>query len=475
MNPVRKAALIFIVVPMVMGGILALSSCGGGNGPLASSSSTSSASSTSSQASQGSVRMFITDAATDKFNQILVTITKITLIAPDGTQQVVSTKTTTVDLSKITDFSQFLAQNGITAGTYSKIQLDVSNIVLNEVDSNGNIIDTQSVTLPSGKIDINPQQTISVASGGQQTVEMDFDANDSFKLTTTGNGKVIFRPVIFVHELSEQESEPGRLVKEHGDITSPDLQTNTFKLCSLDHQEMNECLNVAFDSSTAMYDSKLATITPDGLVENTEVTVFGHLVKDSNGTHIQASILVLGPNGTLSSAGGLVSTAPDSNGQMTVTVKAGESVPAGDMTVQLAGSVQIFSRATGKSLTESNLTAGTPVLLVGQYDSSTKVFTAIAVSVADHTTEVEGTVTSITPAQGSQPMTLTVSTSTGNQCVQVSQNTRIALNHDQSDDVVSLGSASGIKVGQTISAKGVEASDKCLSADNVVMSGSEGS
>lgn len=416
--------------------------------------------------------MFITDAPTDKFNQILVTITKITLIAPGGSQQVVSTKTTTIDLRKITNFSQFLAQNGVTSGTYSQIQLDVSSIVLNQLDSNGNIIDTQSVTVPSGKIDINPQQTVTISSGGQQTVEMDFDAADSFKLVTTGNGKVIFRPVIFVHELSEHEAEPGKIVKEHGAITNPDLQAGTFKLCSIDHEDANECLNVAFDKTTAMYDSSLATISSDGLVGNTEVTVFGHLVKDSTGSHIQASILVLGPKGTLSLAGGLVSTAPDSNGLMTVNVKVGESIPAGDTSVQLAKTIQIFSRATGKMLTQSDLTAGTPVMIIGQYDSTKKIFSAIAVSVDNDTAQVSGTVAAVKKISGSSSTTLTISTSTGDKCVQVGQGTRIALNHDKSDDVVSLGTASGITVGQTVSANGAEASDKCLTANSLVSSGS---
>ena len=417
------------------------------------------------------MKLFITDAENDKYNQILVTITGITLIAPDGTSQQVSTTTTTIDLRKMTDFFQFLSQNGVNPGNYSKIRLTVTEIVLNQVDTNGNIIATQTVTPPSGRIDIIPPNEISISDGTQQSLVMDFDANHSFKVVTTGNGKIVFRPVIFLHQLGDHESLPGRMAKVHGAITSPDLMNFSFKLCSMDHERPDECLNVDFDDTTAMYDPNLAPITPNDLVENSQIEVFGHLEKDGMDTHIRASILVLGPDGTLSFASGLVSAAPDAQNRMSVNVKSGQSVPAGDTSVQLVDPVKIFSRSTGKLLTMTDLTAGTPVMVIGQYDASSSLFTAIAVSVADQRDNVTGTVTAVKLSTDGQTTTLTINTSSGDQCVTVNQATRIALNDGSEDDQVKLGTATNISVGQTISVRGALGANQCITAASVVTSG----
>ena len=459
MSSVRK----FAIAMTVFASLISLSSCSGNN---------SGTTQPAAVARQSTVKLFITDAENDKFNQILVTITDITLIAPDGTNQLVSTTSTTIDLRKMTDFFQFLAQNGVNSGNYSKIRLTVGKIVLNQVDSNGNIIATQTVTPPSGKIDIIPSKEISLSDGGQQSLVMDFDANHSFKLVTTGNGKIVFRPVIFLHQLGDHESMPGRMARLHGAITSPDLMNFSFKLCSMDHERPDECLTVEFDDTTLMYDPNLAPITPNDLVENTEIEVFGHLEKDGMETHIRASILVLGPDGTLSYARGQVSTAPDAQNLMSVNVKSGQTIPAGDTSVQLVDPVKIFSRSTGKLLTMTDLTAGTPVMVIGQYDANSSLFTAIAVSVADQRDEVTGTVTAVKLSTDGQTKTLTINTPSGDQCVTVNQATRIAIDDGSEDDQVTLGTATNINVGQKISVRGALGADQCITAASVVTSGS---
>lgn len=461
MNLTRNFAFTVTATIILFAALLALGACSG-----------SSKSSDVQPSQQGAVKVFLTDAATDSFNQILVTITGVTLIGADGSEHVISSNTTTVDLMNLTDFSQFLAQSNIAAGSYEKIRLDVSGIVLNQVDENGNIVNSQTVTVPSGKIDLNPRQTIDVADGGELTVEMDFDAHDSFKLAQTGSGKVIFRPVVFVHVVGDGETQPGRLVREHGTITNLNIDAGTLSLCGVGDDDGGECLDVVLDDQTTLFDPGLAAIIPNDLVENAEATVFGHVVKDDNGTHIQALVLVTGPASTLVDAHGDVVTAPDSNGLMSINVGSGEDVPAGETSVQLASNVQVVSRSTGDPLQTSDLTVGTSVMVIGQFDSGTSTFTAIAVSVDDHTDAVQGTVTAINPDAGStDAMTLTLDTSGGGTaCVHINAATHIAMHHDGDDDVVDSGMPNDISVGSTLAAQG-QTVDNCLDADRVVTGG----
>lgn len=462
MNYLRNLAYVLGVSMLALVTLLALNGCNAGAGTGSAPTPTS---------GQGTVKLFVTDAATDRFNQILVTITGITLIGQDGTpRQVISTGTTTVDLRNLTDFSQFLASNGVTAGTYSTIRLEVSDIVLNQVDDNGNLVDTRTVKLPSGKIDIN-LRAISIADGDEQTIQIDFDAGNSFKITQTGNGKLIFRPVIFVHLIGENETGPGRLVRERGAITMLNLDAGTFSLCREDTQSTDDCLDVSFDNQTTIYDSNLTQLTAGDLVENTGVTVFGHLTRDANGTRIAAITLVMGPEGTLLTARGQVLDPPDTNGSMNIDVPAGEVVPAGETRVQLVPGAQIVSRATGEMLTTADLPAGTQVMVIGQFDTDAGSFTAIDVSVADHNDVVAGTVTAVNTVAGTGSTTLTVSTAGGNQCVHVSQEAHIAINRNGLDDAVDDGVATDVTAGQTVSAKGDMGNDLCLEADNVIANG----
>ncbi|HKI74549.1 MAG TPA: DUF4382 domain-containing protein [Pseudomonadales bacterium] len=433
---------------------------------------------------QGTVDMFVTDAETDKFNQIMVTITKITLLGSDSaSSQVIFQGTQTVDLRKLTDFSAFLAKSSVSAGNYSKIRLAISKIVLNQVDDNGNLVDTQSVTLPSGHIDLNPRQTISLASGDQQTIEIDFDARNSFKMAQTGSGKVVFRPVVFVHlKNGSSSTQPGRLVRQHGTITSLDLVGDTFKLCHLssvsthdqETEQGDDCLNVSFSDQTLIYDQSLGAMTTDGLVENSEVTVLGYLNGEDSGSHIDARAMVMGPSGTITSTRGSVVSTPDANGTWTLAVTPGQDVPSGNTTVQLADTAQIFSRSSGDVLASADLVANTPVVVIGQFDSGSSTINAIVVSVADANDEVTGTVSTVdTLASG---VTLTVDPGDGSgQCVSVDSSTHIAVQGTSDDDHVDLIGPTDINVGADITAQGTTGSDGCLNADNVVIDGASGS
>ena len=83
-----------------------------------------------------------------------------------------------------------------------------------------------------------------------------------------------------------------------------------------------------------------------------------------------------------------------------------------------------------------------------------------------------GTVSAVKLSTDGQTTTVTINTSSGDQCVTVNQETRIAIDDGNEDDQVTLGMAANISVGQTISVRGAMGADQCITAASVVTSGS---
>lgn len=94
---------------------------------------------------------------------------------------------TTFDLLQIKGLEEVLATADLAAGSYSQIRLDVTKI---EVSLDGG--EPQEVKLPSGKLKFN--QPFDVVAGKTTVLLFDFDAARS--VNVTGNGKIIFKPVI---------------------------------------------------------------------------------------------------------------------------------------------------------------------------------------------------------------------------------------------------------------------------------------
>ena len=93
----------------------------------------------------------------------------------------------TFDLLKIKGLEQVLATGDLAAGAYTQIRMGVTKV---EVTFKGG--QPQEATLPSGKLKF--VQPFDVAAGKTTVLLFDFDAAKS--VITTGNGKVMFKPVI---------------------------------------------------------------------------------------------------------------------------------------------------------------------------------------------------------------------------------------------------------------------------------------
>lgn len=162
--------------------LVGLSACGGsggGSGPAA-----------------GTVTLAMTDSPSDAFQAVTVTVSSATLIGssdpveipfPDG-------QPITVDLLDLDGINQILATASIPEGTYGKLRLQVTDATVTYADGA-----TQSVDLvANGKVDLNFRGPITITAGSTTAIQLDFSAADSIKLASTGSGKLILRPQIFV-------------------------------------------------------------------------------------------------------------------------------------------------------------------------------------------------------------------------------------------------------------------------------------
>ena len=276
----RRALTVFFVLLLFMGSAtFFLVSCGGG-GSGGSSSATGSSGS-------GSVALLLADGPADDYDQILMTITEVSLIPPEGRGRspVVIFRNPAgieVDLLDLRDEDYLLTVNRrVPAGVYEKIRLQISN-----VDPVGG--PCPSLRLPSGKIDLNPRGFIEVVPNRTLSIRLDVDANKSINISASCN----FRPVVFV---DIEQGAPvracprivsgtiSRIVKRGGVIVGFELEL----------AGRRGELEVRVTDDTAVFDQNGEFGGRELLnnQENEQVKVRGRL--DDEG-RLQASVVVLG-------------------------------------------------------------------------------------------------------------------------------------------------------------------------------------
>jgi hypothetical protein len=163
-------------------------------------------------AATGNVEVRVTDApARPNVTAVLVTVSSVEIHLAGGsaspTPTVTATTTTnatstppensgwitmklsgpsTFDLLKVKGLEQVLATSDLAPGTYTQVTMDVTKV---EVTIDGK---TQDAKLPSGTLKF--VQPFDVTAGKTTVLVFDFDAANS--VNVTGNGQVIFKPVI---------------------------------------------------------------------------------------------------------------------------------------------------------------------------------------------------------------------------------------------------------------------------------------
>ena len=376
---------------LVLSLTLFLGACGGGGADNNAASGNT--------AQTGTVGILLTDAPGTDYDQALATITGISLIC-DPWNVVIFQGRKVVDLLQLTDFYEFFAvADDVPANRQcSKIRLQVESLVLIKFDDQGNELERVLAVLPgNGKLDLNNQGPFSVPPGGVLIVKIDWDMNKAFKTITTGNGKVIVRPVIFVDIVSDVARD--RMARIFGRIDQIDAASTSFKLCRTelestpigsrtgdDTLSSKYCVRVIVDSKTGLFDEngepiRFANLMVDDMV--TAVGLFRVLDDDTCDDDVcvtpfddrqyfalDAVVVERGPQGTFRRWAGMSNTVVDASNQFEFEFAPGQGFAAGStVATQLFANTRIFSRR-GVELDSTAIDAGVHMRVDGVLHSS---------------------------------------------------------------------------------------------------------
>lgn len=196
---------------------------------FACSSGGGSSSSGVSEATTGSVAVLVTDAPSDEFKGIDVTVTGISLIDDeDNLIEIWSLPAgQIINLLELeTEAELFTLASDVPVGLYNKIRLHINAVELVNFDDSRIDVEVPA----SGKIDLNPRGKFIVTADETLVVQLDLDANKSIHLVNPNNYQL--RPVVFVDVLTAVDI--GRLVRLSGEVASVDSANNQFEFASQD-------------------------------------------------------------------------------------------------------------------------------------------------------------------------------------------------------------------------------------------------
>ncbi len=301
MSLTRKANFIFLV--FILSLPIMINSCDGGGGGGGSVSAGSPAT--------GSVAVLLTDAPSDEFSEIWLTITSIQLISDERNVTIFSGEKT-IDLLELEDETTLFCHTSyVPAITYNKIRLKVSKVVLVPTDP------TRENIYPKltgkGKLDLNPRRSFRVDPHQTLVLRIDMDGTKSVHIHKTGNGKYIFRPVVFI-DILKGIFDADKLVRLEGFVRNLDTATETFALCptsetpywptsalydedrddDLKHLN-NRCVTVDAAVGTSIFESDGNPAGFPALDEDDFVTVIGYFrtIKSNGGEDDNNDVLYM--------------------------------------------------------------------------------------------------------------------------------------------------------------------------------------
>lgn len=464
---------------LLIGVLLALGGCGGGGGDGGSPAS----------AAPATVGVLITDAPTLAVDEALATITRVELLG-GGAPVVLFRGTQTLDLLKLGDFSElFAVSDTVPPGTYSKIRLRLSDLVLNRLDpETGAVIESIHPQLVgNGKIDLNPRGPFTVGPGEVIFVELDFDMDKALKITTTGNGgKVIVRPVVFVDIHTDRAA--GRLARVHGRITAVDFTAATLRLCQTGFASRWEdgpvtglddghCLTVHTDAATGVFDTEGLPQDFAGLEVGEEATAIGRLARLGDGAHsgtgdrlrMDAVVITEGPLGTYRRLAGTAASALDPvSSRFKLDLAPGQGFGSdSSLAVQLFDQSRVFSRS-GEELGREQIAAGVPALADGVLQIGAETLLRSPLVVLDleppaGAALLEGEVVFVDIDESS----LIVFNGTADRCVRAGTAAVFLVNDDDGFSAT-RGALADLHPGQDVAIFGAEAVDGCVVAGTIL-------
>ena len=430
--------------------------CSSGGGDTASSNTS---------AGTGNVALLLTDAPSDIFEEINITVVKAELLSDSGAVTVFQGERT-FDLLDLTDARIFAIREGVAAGTYSKIRLTLTEIELVDYDDQNEqeLFLKYYPNLPgNGKLDLQPKSDFDVIAGSSLTIQIDMDANKSVHIVGTGNGNGIskyqFRPVVFITVVTDDFEE--RYVKLYGDVDSIDTNDNSFKLCNTnipvqtDEDEQDEssngCVRVTTDATTSIFDINGMPASFINLVEGEPATVFGFLHRDDSeevreeddddsdidekddddedereleDLVLKAALIELGPENSFQKLNGEATSLVDANDQFTMDVDPGQGfITPYSLAVQIQQGT-ILINMKGEPVAKTDIDIGKLVNVRGVIDPvNDTLFASMIMVDTDSSTKLKGMV----GANPDSSCGFTLATSSGDRSVAADANTQAYL------------------------------------------------
>lgn len=300
LKPIRTLSLLSVL-------LLALSGLGCAEGGSGSASG--------STGGTGSVAVALTDAPTDDFAEVWITVTRIDLLPGDDEtgRETVFEGEETFDLLALENVVEpFAIADDVPAGTYSKLRLEVSAIELVPLDGGPSVFPRVPA---NGRIDLNPRGGFTVAPGDTLAVTLDVDARRSIHVVQTGNGRYQFRPQVFV-EIMDAE-RVSRLVSVEGviDEIDPDADPLTLRLCDVaierrdaDGRRPDACITVFVEPADCVFDSSGRVVPKDALEVGQRIAVLGRFTRDDASRFaLDAEVIEIGGSAAFLTLSGVVS------------------------------------------------------------------------------------------------------------------------------------------------------------------------
>lgn len=424
-----------------------LAACGGGSTNATFTSSSDS----------GFVTVSIGDDDINDFDQAIFEISQLVLIGDDK-QIVLLDEPRTIDFLALETVNEVLAETEVPVGAYSKLRLAVDAIDLIKLDINGAVAETVSVRLvANGKVDIVPRGEFTVESDSTLVLDIDVDLAKSIKLTKTGNGRYIFRPVIFADIVGEENN--GRIVRVEGEFEFIDVeglrQSDRFSICAAelmsDDDEVAEsqtCRLVLTDDDTGFFlaGEDLTLLAVDDIQNGDNVVVYGLLQpaafdsEEDNyyGTPVSALVVAKGAFNRLEGAS--ASSFDETAQVFDVALASGQGI-VGDLEISTylpLSDGALLADSVGNRLPSAAIASGVEVEVEGLLSlGQPNTFKAFAAIIDTSASQV--TITGMATDLDLVARTLTLNDGVTTYCVEINESTAIQL-IDASDESASIDS-----------------------------------
>ncbi len=426
----------------------------------------------------GTVGILITDAPTDEFDQILITVEEMRLLGANGNDDYLMFEgSETFDLLALTEFTDlFAVSDDVPVGEYEKIRLQVSGIELVELDDNGEVVRTEDVRpRGNGKLDLNPRGSFNVEADETLLVRLDIDARKSILLVGAGaSGQYILRPVVFV-DIDRGELRD-RLVRLYGEVDAVDAEAIT--LCNLrriqsdtDGRAYDGCVQVRLDDETGLFDPDGDPLVISGLTGGELATAIGFFAPAENGTQPFDALVVQvgerGPNYPFKLSGTATSTV-DANQRFNLLAP-GQGLDTADVAVRLQQGTALITR-DGERVPDTEIIPDRGVTTEGVLSLNNAELKASLVlldiggdDVAEAT--LRGTVQTV------DPLVVSTDDPPADVCVVLTDDVDVFEVSETEDGGTTTArvDADALESGQVIDAWGRERSDGCFEATSVII------